>query len=78
MYKQAGVTDDAKLTFVDMSLYADAGCDPMAAGMDAGEAVHFAQNAYNATAWSVKPYAVITDVMHSTPTRAPGSTQVDL
>ena len=41
-----------------------------------GEGVHFAQNAYNANAWSVKPYVVLTDVMHNTPTRAPGSTQV--
>ena len=57
-----------------MSLYCDAGCDPMEAAV--GEGVHFAQNAYNANAWSVKPYVVLTDVMHNTPTRAPGSTQV--
>ena len=40
------------------------------------EAVHFSQNAYNANAWSVKPFVVLTDTMYNTPCRAPGSTQV--
>ena len=71
---QAGVTNDAKLTFVDTSIYCDAGDDPMESGV--GESVHFAQNAYNANAWSVKPYTVLTDCMWNTPCRAPGSTQV--
>ena len=43
---------------------------------DAGEAVHFAQNVYNANAWKISPYAVVTDVMPNTFCRAPGSTQV--
>ena len=68
------MTNDSKLTFVDTSIYADAGDDPMESGVT--EAVHFAQNAYNANAWSVKPYIVITDCMWNTPCRAPGSTQV--
>ena len=71
---QAGVSKEAKLRFVDMSIYCDAGSDMMEAGV--GEAVHFAQNAYNANAWSIKPYVVLTDSMYNTPCRAPGSTQV--
>ena len=51
---QAGITKDARLNFVDMSVYCNAGCDPMEASV--GEAVHFTQNAYNANAWSIKPY----------------------
>ena len=57
-----------------MSIYCDAGADMMESGVT--EAVHFSQNAYNANAWSVKPFVVLTDTMYNTPCRAPGSTQV--
>ena len=71
---KAGVTEEGKLTFVDMNLYCDSGYQPFES--DAGEAVHFAQNVYNANAWKVIPYAVITDTMANTWCRAPGSVQV--
>ena len=57
-----------------MKLFCDAG-DQIFEN-DAGEAVHFAQNVYNANAWKISPYAVVTDVMPNTFCRAPGSTQV--
>ena len=57
-----------------MSLYCDAGYEMFE--NDAGEAVHFAQNVYNAEAWKISPFAVITDVMPNVWCRAPGSTQV--
>ena len=57
-----------------MSVYCNAGCDPMEASV--GEAVHFTQNAYNANAWSIKPFVVITDTPYNTFCRAPGSTEV--
>ena len=59
---------------MDTSIYADAGYDPMEVGVS--EAIHFAQNAYNANAWSVKPYVVLTDTTWNVACRAPGSTQV--
>ena len=71
---QAGVTSDNKLTFVDMHLYCNTGYQPFDG--DSGEAVHFAQNVYNANAWKVTPYAVVTDTMANTWCRAPGSVQV--
>ena len=73
IYK-AGVTEEGKLTFVDMKLYCDSGYEMFE--NDAGEAVHFAQNVYNAEAWKISPHAVITDVMPNSWCRAPGSTQV--
>ena len=57
-----------------MKIYCDAGCEIFE--NDAGEAVHFAQNVYNAKAWKVSPYAVVTDVMPNAWCRGPGSTQV--
>ena len=59
-----------------MKLYMDSGYQPFE--NDAGEAVHFAQNVYNANAWKVSPHAVLTDVTAHTWCRAPGSTQVHL
>jgi CO/xanthine dehydrogenase Mo-binding subunit len=41
-----------------------------------GEAMSYAQNAYNATAWSIVPHAVVTDTAPNTFTRGPGTTQV--
>ena len=61
---------------MDMHLYCDSGYQPFEA--DSGEGVAFAQNVYNATAWRVTPYAVLTDNMMSTFCRAPGSTQVSM
>jgi hypothetical protein len=40
------------------------------------EAIQFAQNVYNATAWNIVPHAVVTDTVPNTFTRSPGSTQV--
>ena len=57
-----------------MSIHCDAGNDMMESGVT--EAIHFCQNAYNANAWSIKPFVVLTDTMYNTPCRAPGSTQV--
>ena len=74
LFFKAGVTEEGKLTFVDMNLYCDSGSEMYE--NSAGEAVHFAQNVYNATAWKVSPHAVITDVMTNTYCRGPGSTQV--
>ena len=57
-----------------MSIYCDAGYDMMEGGVS--EAAHFAQNAYNANAWSITPFIILTDTMFNTACRAPASTQV--
>ena len=72
--QQAGVNSEGALRFVDMKLYCQTGWT--ATSQTLMEALHFAQNAYNSTAWNIEPYAVKVDTHGNTFCRAPGSTQV--
>ena len=71
---KAGVDSNGLIQFVDIDLNTDVGWSS-AEGVTAGEAIPFAQNAYNSASWNIIPIGVLTDKARATATRAPGSTQ---
>lgn len=71
---KAGVDSDHKLQYIEADIFANCGWTQSEC-LTLMETMPFSQNAYNSCAWSLKPYAVLTDTPRATATRAPGTTQ---
>lgn len=65
---KAGVDSSNKLQFVDCNFFGDCGYST-SEFFSMAELLQFAQNAYNATSWTMTPIAVVTDKPRGTATR---------